>query len=294
MNYKSNNPQSVGGTTSRREFLRKSAAVAVAAATPSFLKTAVYGQNTAPSANVIGANNKIVLGFIGLGNQGLNNHIRKALQFKKQNNIEIVAVCDVSKFRIEEAKKVIAEDGGSVEGFTDYRKLLERKDIDTIFCATVDHWHAQISIDALNAGKNVYVEKPMTRYLDEAFEVYDTVKKTKKILQVGSQGCSDLKWHKAAEWIKEGRIGPVVMAQGSYMRNTPKGEWNYAIMNWATASDIDWQAWQGTKIKKRIDFSPDTYFNGENIIHIALGCSVTCFHTNCIPICLQRVIRNFQ
>ncbi|MGC8828393.1 MAG: Gfo/Idh/MocA family protein [Verrucomicrobiia bacterium] len=260
MNQKQNNTKAVGGATTRREFLRKSAAVAVAAAAPSFIKTPVYGQNTAPSVNVTGANNKIVLGFIGVGNQGLNNHIRKALQFKKQNNIEIVAVCDVSKRRIEDAKKVIADDGGNAEGYLDYRKLLERKDIDAIFCATVDHWHAQISIDALNAGKHVYVEKPMTRYLDEAFEVYDTVKKTKKILQVGSQGCSDLKWHKAAEWIKAGKIGPVVMAQGSYMRNTPKGEWNYAIMNWATPDDIDWQMWQGPKIKKRTDFNPDTYF----------------------------------
>jgi len=125
--------------------------------------------------------------------------------------------------------------------------------------ATVDHWHAQCSLDALNAGKHVYVEKPMTRYLGEAFEVHDTVKKTGKILQVGSQGCSDMKWHKAAEWIKAGRIGPVVMSQGSYMRNNPKGEWNYAIQDWAKADDIDWKTWLG-KVAKKKDFNADDYF----------------------------------
>jgi len=80
--------------------------------------------------------------------------------------------------------------------------------------------------------------------------VYDTVKKTGKIYQVGSQGCSDMKWHKAAEWIKAGKIGQVVMCQGSYMRNSGpgsgvKGEWNYAIEKWCTAEDVNWKTWLG-------------------------------------------------
>ena len=79
----------------------------------------------------------------------------------------------------------------------------------------------------MESGKHVYCEKPMTRYLDEAFEVHDTVKKTGKVFQVGSQGCSGNGWHKAAEMIKGGKIGTLVWAQGYYCRNNPKGEWNY-------------------------------------------------------------------
>lgn len=245
----------VTAAATRREFLKKTATAAAAVATTSFLRTPVYGQNQAPSANVAGANNRLAVGYIGVGGMG-QTHVRTQKSKANENNIVQVAVCDVSKHRCEEAKAVI---GGDVKTFTDYRKLLELKDIDAVTIATVDHWHAPCAIDAMNAGKHVYVEKPMTRYLGEAFEVYDAVKKTGKILQVGSQGCSDLKWHKAAEWIKAGKIGPIVMSQGSYMRNNPKGEWNYAIQSWATAGDIDWKLWLG-KIARKKEFSADDYF----------------------------------
>lgn len=253
MDKKQNTVASAPAT--RREFLRKTAAAAAAVAAAPLLRTPVYGQNQAPSANVAGANNRLVVGYIGTGNMG-QTHVNTQKENANANNIAQVAVCDVSKTRAEEAKAII---GGDVTVFGDYRKLLERKDIDAVTIATVDHWHGTCAVDALNAGKHVYVEKPMTRYLGEAFEVYDTVKKTGKILQVGSQGCSDLKWHKAAEWIREGKIGPVVMAQGSYMRNNPKGEWNYPILAWASASDIDWKMWLG-KVARKKEFSADDYF----------------------------------
>jgi len=248
-------------TPSRREFLRRTTgALAVAGAVRSF-KTPVYGQNQAPSANVIGANDKIVCGYIGVGGQGSGAHVGQSVAHFKENNIALAAVCDVSKHRVQAAKKQIAEGGaGDAEGFEDYRKLLARKDIDAIFCATVDHWHTPVSCDAMESGKHVYVEKPMTRYLAEAFKIYDTVKKTGKILQVGSQGCSDDKWHQAAKWVRAGKIGPIVMLQGSYMRNNPWGEWNYTLQPWCTDSDTNWAMWQGDQIKKKIAFNPDHYF----------------------------------
>ncbi|MHC1765424.1 MAG: Gfo/Idh/MocA family protein [Verrucomicrobiia bacterium] len=247
-----------GGDT-RRNFIKKAATAAAAVATTSLLKTPVYGQSQAPSAGrVIGANDKIVVAFVGLGNQGLNSHLKPMLQAAQSNNIAVAGLCDVSKHRLDEAKQAVGTD---VPTFEDYRKLLERKDIDAIVCSTVDHWHARVSLDAMNAGKHIYVEKPMSRYLLEAFDVYDTVKRTKKVFQVGSQGCSDMKWHKAAEWIKEGKIGPVVMSQGSYMRNTPAGEWNqYKIQAWCTPEDVNWAMWMGNQIKKKKDFSADDYF----------------------------------
>jgi predicted dehydrogenase len=256
MDAKDNLPKAGGDT--RRTFIKKAATAAAAVASTNLFKTPVYGQNQAPSTGrVIGANDRIVLGFVGLGNQGFNSHFKPMIASSQANNLAIAAVCDVSKHRREEAKET---GGAGVQAFEDYRQLLELKDIDAIVCATVDHWHARVSIDAMNAGKHIYVEKPMSRYLGEAFEVHDTVKRTGKTFQVGSQGCSDMKWHKAAEWIRAGKIGMVVMAQGSYMRNTPKGEWNYNIQDWAKADDINWATWMGSQIKDRKAFDADDYF----------------------------------
>jgi predicted dehydrogenase len=243
-----------GGT--RRQFLKTTATAAAVAATTNVLKTPVYGQNTAPSTGrVIGANDRIVVAHIGVGGQGMA-HVRSIKGAAGDNNVAQAAVCDVWQKRIESSKAFI---GGGVTGYEDHRKLLERNDIDAVVIATVDHWHTKISVDAMNAGKHVYVEKPMTRYLGEAFEIHDTVKKTRKILQVGSQGCSDAKWHKTAELIRAGKIGNLVLGQGSYMRNNAKGEWNYTIDPDAKSSNLDWDHWMGP-VKKKVPFDADHYF----------------------------------
>mgnify|MGYP001565232822 FL=1 len=184
---------SIGSGASRREFLKSATAATAAVAATGIIKTPVYGQNQAPSANVIGANSRISIGHIGVGGQGMA-HVSQMKPKHGDNNTASVAVCDVSKHRQNFAKEAILKgnEAAKVDTYGDYRKLLERKDIDAIVCATVDHWHTKVSVDALKAGKHVYVEKPMTRYLGEAFEIYDAVQSTKKILQVGSQGCSDM------------------------------------------------------------------------------------------------------
>src|SRR6188508_1456536 len=197
----------------RREFLKKTAvATAAVAATPLF-KTKVYGQ--APSANVIGANDRITVGSIGVGAQGMNAHVNLLSAHVADNNIALASVCDVWPKRAAAAKAFIEKGitNAKVETFGDYQKLLERKDIDAVVIATHDPMHARATIAALEAGKHVYCEKPMTRYLEEAFAVADAVKKTGKILQVGSQGCSALAWHKAAEMIQAQKIGELVWAQ---------------------------------------------------------------------------------
>ena len=244
------------GQDSRRDFIKKTATAAAAVASTSLL-TPIYGQNQAPSANVAGSNNKLNVGYIGVGGQGMA-HVRSMKGHASESNIAQVGVCDVWKKRNEGAKQFI---GGNCETYEDYRKLLDQKDVDAVVISTVDHWHTKCSIDAMNAGKHVYVEKPMTRYLGEAFEIYDTQKKTGKILQVGSQGCSDRKWHVAAEMIRAGKIGPLVLGQGSYMRNNPKGEWNYTIDNDASESNLDWKQWLGpVKHQDTKEFNKDHYF----------------------------------
>jgi len=206
---------------------------------------------------VIGSNNKITVAYIGVGGQGMA-HVRSMKGHAPKSNIEQVAVCDVWQKRVAGAKQFI---GGRCEGYDDYRKMLDRKDIDSVCIATVDHWHTKCSLDSMNAGKHVYVEKPMTRYLGEAFEIWDTCKKTGKVLQVGSQGCSDRKWHVAAEKIRAGKIGPLVLGQGSYMRNNPKGEWNYTIDPDAKADNLNWEFLRGpVKHPDTREFNADHYF----------------------------------
>jgi predicted dehydrogenase len=252
-----NRTQPLTGTGTRRDFLKQTATAAAAAAAANLFKTPVYGQSQAPAGGrVIGANDRIVVGFIGVGPQG-TLHVTKMKDNAEKNNVALAAVSDLWAKRRESAKAII---GGDVKLYDDYRKLLEQQDIDAVICATHDHWHARVTLDTLKAGKHVYTEKPMTRYLGEAFEVWDTVKRTGKVFQVGSQGCSDAKWLKAAELVKAGKLGPLVLGQGSYMRNNPKGEWNYNIDPDLKADSVDWNTWLGPNIKTRVDFNADHFF----------------------------------
>jgi predicted dehydrogenase len=248
------NASNSNGPATRREFLKKTAIASAAVAAAPLLRPTVYGQ--APSTNVAGANDRIVVGYIGVGGQGLNAHVRIMQANATANNIAQAAVCDVWQKRVDKAKEVI---GGECKGYNDYRQLLERKDIDAVVIATHDPIHAPATIAALDAGKHVYVEKPLTRYLPEAFAVHAAVKKSGKKLQLGSQGCSAAGWHKAAELIKAGKIGTPVWGQGYYCRNNPKGEWNYTIDADFKPEGMNWEAWSG-QVKNRGQFSPEHYF----------------------------------
>lgn len=239
----------------RREFLRKTATAAAAAATTSLI-TPVYGQNQAPSANVAGANSRINVGVVGVGFGIGQNHLIGIHEKSAENNTKVVAASDVFNKRRNFAKEKAGLTDADV--YLDYRKMLERKDLDAVLIATHDPMHAQITMAALEAGKHVYCEKPMTRYLDEAFKVYETVKRTGKIFQVGSQGCSAGGWHKCAEIIKSGGIGTLVWGQGYYCRNSIGGEWNYMIEKESTAANIDWERWQGP-VKYRLPFSAERF-----------------------------------
>jgi len=253
---KNANPSSPG--LPRREFIKKTATAAAAVAvTSSLFKTPVYGQNQAPSpGKVIGANDRIAVAVVGVGFGIGQNHLQGIHQNANANNAVVAAACDLFSKRRDWGKKTAELKDSDI--YIDHRKLLERNDIDAVLIATHDPWHAGISIDAMQAGKHVYCEKPLTRYLPEAFQVYDTVKKTGKIFQVGSQGCSAGGWHKCAEIIQSGKIGTLVWGQGYYCRNSLGGEWNYPIESESTAENIDWDRWQGP-VKKKVPFSADTF-----------------------------------
>jgi predicted dehydrogenase len=253
----------------RRDFIKKAATVAAAAAATPLLRTPVYGQNQAPSANVVGANDRIHVAVVGIGVGIGQNHLTGIHDKCNENNTVVVAACDVFNKRRQIAQKTAELKEADV--YEDHRKMLERKDLDAVLIATHDVWHAQISIDALEAGKHVYCEKPMSRYLGEAFKVYDTVKRTGKVFQVGSQGCSAGGWHKCADLIQGGKIGKLVWAQGYYCRNSKAGEWNYTIEDETKAENIDWERWLGPNVKQRVPFQAEDFHRWRKYFRYCAG-----------------------
>ncbi|MDH7600642.1 MAG: Gfo/Idh/MocA family oxidoreductase [Armatimonadota bacterium] len=240
---------------SRREFIKKAGTTAAGVVAGSMLGSKLFAQSAPAPGSVLGANDRINIGFIGVGGMG-SGHVSMVKSLSEEQNVRIVAVCDVweKRRRQNQARAELRDD----QVYSDYRKLLENKDIDLVVIATPDHWHAPIAIAAMEAGKHVYVEKPMCRYMDEALKMYETAKRTKRLVQVGSQGCTDAKWHKAGELVRAGKIGTLLSAQGSYRRNNPNGEWNYPIDPDLTEQTCDWKMWLGNAPKR--PFSPERFF----------------------------------
>lgn len=242
---------------SRREFMKAAGVTAAGVMATSLVGNRVLAAaGTAPAhPRVIGANDRLNYAHIGVGGMG-GGHMNMIKDLCGEQNLQQVAVCEVWDKRKQWAKNKAGVTDAQVYG--DYRKLLENKDIDVVVIATPDHWHAPIAIAAMQAGKHVYVEKPMTHTLDEAFMMHKVAKETGCIVQIGSQGCTDTKWHVAGQAVKDGKIGAVLWAQGGYCRNNPKGEWNWAIDADANTSNLDWKMWLGNAPKREWD--PDRYF----------------------------------
>ena len=249
--------QNTQNGSSRRDFL-KVAATGAAAATASYMPSTAEGMR-----RVLGANERIQTAHVGLGAQG-STHVRLLAERKQETNTQIVALCDLyGRNRVENRQRSGVKESSS---YTDFHKMLEKeKEVDAVWIATSDNWHAEVAIAALQAGKHVYCEKPMCKTIEEGFAIYDAVKKSGKKFQVGSQGCSDMKWHVARKVVQEGRIGHVVVGQGSYMRNGRVGEWNNygrfdrdAGPSASGEANIDWETFRKGKGPK--EFDPDRFF----------------------------------
>lgn len=245
-----------GQEVSRRTFLKSASAATAAAAAAGWPASSAFA--LAPG-RVIGANDRINVGYIGLGRHATGRglyHLNQLAGKTSEYNIANIAMCDIYDGYINNARKSHKFEDNKV--YRDYRKLLSDKDVDAVVIATPEHWHAIQTIEAMEAGKDVYVEKPMTRYAEDAQKVLDVQRRTKRVVQVGSQGCSDPKWHKAGELVQQGKIGTMLWAQGSYCRNNRGGEWNYGIDKEANPSNVDWQAFLGPATKRPWD--PDRFF----------------------------------
>lgn len=231
----------------RRGFLKGSATLA---GTLGALATSASAN---AAGSILGANEKLRVGFIGVGGR-CQAHVGTVLNLTKEMGIEAVAVCDVFNKAMDSTAdridKKYAELGikTKCKKYPDYRKLLEDKDIDVVCIATPDHWHAKQTIEACQAGKDVYCEKPMTKTIEEAQAVVDAVKSNNRVMQVGVQSMSDPQYQHAYEKLASGRIGKVLQGQTHYYRNSNIGMWrNYRLTEDMNPTNINWDMFLGTE-----------------------------------------------
>lgn len=199
-------------------------------------------------------NDQIQIALIGAGGMG-NSDLDTALGV---DGVKLLGVCDLYTGRLDMAK---AKHPGI---FTTkaYEEVLERKDIDAVIVATPDHWHRQISVDAMKAGKHVYCEKPMVHDIGEGKAVIEAQTKFKRIFQVGSQGLSSLGNQKAKEILEAGIIGDLNYAEGFWARNSPTGAWQYPIPSDASEKTVDWIRFLGKN--PHIPFDATRFFRWRN------------------------------
>lgn len=181
----------------------------------------------------ISSNDRINLAVIGLGIMG-NSNLRTAL---KVPGIQFVAACDLYRGRLERIKELY---GNDIFVTNDYRKILDRKDIDAVIIATSDHWHARITKAALQKGKHVYCEKPMVHFISEGPEVIAAQKASGKVLQIGSQGISGLVYTKAKELYQSGEIGRLNLVNALFDRQDAIGAWEYTMPADEGPDTVDW------------------------------------------------------
>jgi predicted dehydrogenase len=227
-------------SVSRRDFVR-------AAAAASLLTARAYSQ-------VAGAAERLRIGVIGCGGMA-TYHMETLLKMRESDHVEIVAVCDVYQKRLDAAAKLTG-----ATPHRDYRRLLDRKDIDYVLIATPEHWHARMTTDAAAAGKHIYCEKPMTRTAEEARKVVAAVDRSGVRMQVGVLGMSDDSYEAAAKYVKEGALGDVLIAQIDYSRNHKDDFMTGEIDPDARPGEnLDWNAWLGSAPKRAWD--PERYCN---------------------------------
>jgi predicted dehydrogenase len=248
--------------STRREFLTQE--VGIAAATATMLSgVSARAAQSKTTGRVLGANDRINIAFIGNGMQFLTLVEMFKRRQQQNNDVHFAAVCDVWEPRLNYAQK----QSGAEKTYRDYREILQRPDIDGVVLAVPDHWHCRMASEALQAGKDVYLEKPMTRTVDEAAKINALVDRTKRVLQLGGTGPATRLYWKINEYIKAGKMGKILWGLISYNRNTREGMWDYPIPgvgsdSWpdakVTPENLDWQMWLGPAPKRR--FSAERYF----------------------------------
>jgi predicted dehydrogenase len=214
--------------TTRRHFIQAGAAAAAVA------------------AQKVSANDTIQVALIGAGGMGMGD-ARYALQIP---GVKLVAACDLYDGRLARAKELWGKD---LFTSRDYREVLARPGVDAVIVGTADHYHSVISIDAMNAGKDVYCEKPMVQKIEQGRGMIDAQKKTGRILQVGSQYATSVLFQKARELVESGAIGVLNMVDAWLDRNSAIGAWQYSIPPDASPNTVDWERYTAITTKRPWD-----------------------------------------
>lgn len=214
----------------RRDFLKTSAAAVLAA--PSLVPASVLG-----AAGATPPSEKIRLGVIGCGGLGKSNLSNCA----KHPDVVVTAACDVWEDRLQ---PVLEKHKASCKGFKDFRELLQYKDLDAVIIATPPHWHAYQAIAACEAGKDIYLQKPMTLHLGESFAVRNAVREHKRVSQVGTQMHACENYRRVVEFIQSGNLGPIGVARTfNVMNQHPQGLGPNPLAK--APEGLDWDLWCG-------------------------------------------------
>ena len=228
----------------RRDFVRLGAgsvAAGFAAKNVSILEA-----KTLEPGSVVGPSDTVRFGIIGTGTQGCD--LLRAT--RGVPGIECVMAADLYDTRHESVKEVLKK---NIETTREYRRVLDRKDIDAVIVATPDHWHSRLVIEAAEAGKDVYCEKPMSHTAEQGFQMVEAVQKNKRICQIGSQRVSSIIYAKAKEIWDSGKLGQVDTIEAVWDRNTDSGAWVYPIPPDANETTVDWNTWLGSAPKRAFD-----------------------------------------
>jgi predicted dehydrogenase len=191
-------------------------------------------------------NDRIRIATIGFGGMGMGDTAYAV----SVPGVELVAVCDLYDGRLTRAREI---HGDRIFTTRDFREVLARKDVDAVIIATPDHWHSAISVAAMEAGKDVYCEKPMVQSVDEGKAVVAAQERTGRIFQVGSQYVTSLVYQKARDLIAAGAIGKINMVESWLDRNTAIGAWQYSIPPDASPATVDWDRFLGQAPKRSFD-----------------------------------------
>ncbi len=211
----------------RRDFIKRSLAAAAAAGITAAISTKVWSQ-------VVGSNDVIRVAIIGLGGDKLrgdkNGNLEKVIggkgsfmipEFRSTPGVRVVALCDVDKYHIERDRKQFEETNEKIDTYTDVRELLERKDIDAVYIAAPNHWHALMTVWACQTGKDVYVEKPVSYNIWEGRKMVEAARKYNRIVQSGTHRRSDDAIRKSIEYVQSGQLGKIKLARAICYRQRP-------------------------------------------------------------------------
>src|SRR5438093_6346010 len=228
---------------SRREFVGMSAAAGASLAANTL---GPLPPHLVPDPGAVAASDRVRFGMIGVGMQG-SGLLSQAITLP---GVECAAACDLYDGRHTLAREIVRAD---LPVTRRYQELLDNKEIDCIVAAVPDHWHKQVVVDAVSAGKDIYCEKPMSHSVSEGFEMVAAAQKSGRIVQIGAQRTSSVLCAKARELYQKGAIGELCLVEATMGRNDPTGAWQYPPPPDLSPQNLDWDTWLGTAPKKPFD-----------------------------------------